>query len=341
MGGQPRARGDPRRGRAPARSSRQPSSERRATIVQSSARWTSKVRAPSGFGAHGDDDGIAGECRSSLPDGGGRGRGAVLLDRRRGTGREVPVGGRRCLRRHLEQVQRAVAGDRRPRARRGHRRTRAPPRCRDAVVVGAAASSAAEPPAAASGAPPMADPVSSNDACWSSPSARRPRTGTKRASRAMAAAAPRTRSAVDGRAPASGEDRRGREGARAFGRRGLGEGLQRRGDAGLARHGIGGRYLAQRGADLSERLDPGLERRVGRDAGRLLGRRGAVEVGGGELVEEGVGHRSGPGSLRSVGRRGSGAWFPGSRSCASCARPRAIRERTVPGGMPRITAISA
>ena len=64
---------------------------------------------------------------------------------------------------------------------------------------------------------------------------------------------------------------------------------------------------------VPELLDPGLERRVGRDAGRLLGRGGAVEVGGGELVEVVAGRSwswSGVRRLRldAAGRR---AWFPG------------------------------
>ena len=55
----------------------------------------------------------------------------------------------------------------------------------------------------------------------------------------------------------------------------------------------------------------------------------------------GVGHEVAGGSSVAVGRPAAPARFPGSRWWASWARPRAMRDRTVPGGIPRTSAISA
>ena len=77
----------------------------------------------------------------------------------------------------------------------------------------------------------------------------------------------------------------------------------------------------------------------------------AALLGGGLAVEDGVhgqlvgvggglGGGIGRGHGWRVGRSGEGVWFP-VRWRATAARPRAIRERTVPGGRSRISAISA
>ena len=76
------------------------------------------------------------------------------------------------------------------------------------------------------------------------------------------------------------------------------------------------------------------ERRVGGDPGGV-GRGGfTVEHGVHDLV---VGYRRHGTSVR---RSPGSGWFPANAS-ASAARPRAIRERTVPGGMPSTSPISA
>ena len=98
--------------------------------------------------------------------------------------------------------------------------------------------------------------------------------------------------------------------------------------------------------------DPRRERRVGRDAGRLGVGRLPVEVGRREVVERvglegvvGVGHGADPVGgatfARGVGRSGGSLWFRGPMRRASWARPRAMRERTVPGGRSSTSAISA
>ena len=57
----------------------------------------------------------------------------------------------------------------------------------------------------------------------------------------------------------------------------------------------------------------------------------AGRVGGEDIVVHGA----------FVGRSSGGCWFPSPNSCASAARPRAIRLFTVPTGMPSVSAISA
>ena len=99
---------------------------------------------------------------------------------------------------------------------------------------------------------------------------------------------------------------------------------------------------------LAQPRDPGQQRGIALDPARLLGRRLAVEVGGGELVEPACAGDRGSGRSwagrcpwgRRYGRTGSGSRFPPSEA-ASSERPRAIRDRTVPGGIPSASAISA
>ena len=86
-------------------------------------------------------------------------------------------------------------------------------------------------------------------------------------------------------------------------------------------------------------LDPGQQLGIGLDPHALLGAHLVVEVGGGEVVELGgvVGHGCG------LGRSGEVPGFPSgsASSAASAARPREMRDRTVPAGIPSTSAISA
>ena len=281
-------------------------------------------------------------CRTVGPEAGGAVLGRSAGDRPPGSSST----GESAARGRFEQLRRAAVGRPRRRAPPGHRRTRAPPSPCDAVVVGARAASSA-PPAAASGAPPMADPVCSNDACWSSPSARRPRTGTKRASSGDGRGRAEDPQRGRRRAPARAEDRRGGEVGRALGRRRLGEGLQRRGDAGLARHGIGGRYLARarRGPAGAPRPGPGATGRPRcgpppraswrRRGGRRRARRGRgrSSFGSGFVA---LGRTSGVGGLvpgieqlRQLRATAGDARADGARAgCRGSRRSRRSRSRT-------------
>ena len=258
MGGQPRACGGPRRGRAVARRV-SPRANARATIVQSSARWTSTVRAPPGAGAHRDDDGIARDGRSRLPDGGAGGAGGAVLDGRRGTGRGFLVDGASprpgSIRTAPGERSASTAATSAAEVVEGPERRES---ARRPCVVGVAASSA--PPAAASGAPPMADPVCVERRLLVV-AVRRGVRGRAPTGRAARWRRPR-------RGPAARSSDGPRRGARTGGAgsaadrsvgAGLGEGGQRRGDAGLPRHGIGRRHRARarRGPAGAPRPGPG------------------------------------------------------------------------------------
>ena len=327
MGGQPRARaealGEAARGRRP----RQPSSERCATIVQSSAPLDQhgpgaarRRCAPSTMTA--SPASVAAACRTV----GGRGR-------RRSSG--CDVGGRQAAgprRRATPLVGVDSSAGERPSVDRGDERRRGRRRCPSvrqsgapwSVRGGASARRPRRRPRPRRRRRSMADPRRVERRLRrSSPSARRPRTGTSRASSGDGRGrAERRRSAVgDGPRRGASDRRRRRRAPSARSRRPRRRRPARRRWPASRRDGIGGRHLAQRGADRAELLDPGLERGVGRDAGRLLGGGGAVEVGGGELVEVvRVGHGRGRGfvALRLDGRA-VGPGSPGSSSCGAAA----------------------
>ncbi|GIU85962.1 MAG: hypothetical protein KatS3mg009_0477 [Acidimicrobiia bacterium] len=116
------------------------------------------------------------------------------------------------------------------------------------------------------------------------------------------------------------------------------DGRERRGGHGGARRGHRGAafvHPGRHGESRPRRLDGEPQRAGG--GGQLaveLRAQQLVDLLGGQRRRSVVGH----GVLR-VGRRAPSAGFP-SRS-ANAARPRAMRERTVPGGIPSTSAISA
>ena len=88
---------------------------------------------------------------------------------------------------------------------------------------------------------------------------------------------------------------------------------------------------------VAQPFDLAEQRRVGLDAGALVGRRFAVEVRARKKGEVVV-HGSGCGFVSCVGRSPGVPRFP--RWSASSERPRAILDLTVPIGTPSTSAIS-
>ncbi|GIU90260.1 MAG: hypothetical protein KatS3mg010_1359 [Acidimicrobiia bacterium] len=130
--------------------------------------------------------------------------------------------------------------------------------------------------------------------------------------------------------PAGGCDRAGDQRvARARRERVRRERVARRGERGPAFVDAGRRV--QRGAHTLER-----QTEIGGGSREL-----AVELGAEELVDAvgRQGSRVGGHGVRGVGRSATSSRFPSAS--ASAARPLAIRERTVPGGIPSTSAISA
>ena len=108
----------------------------------------------------------------------------------------------------------------------------------------------------------------------------------------------------------------------------------RRGDRRIARRGLGRlRRRADSATHGAQLVEAGRQDRVGGDRRRLGVGRLAVEDRGDELVVGQGGHGT------SVRRSSGSAWFPAKRR-ASAARPRAILDRTVPGGIPSTSPIS-
>ena len=105
--------------------------------------------------------------------------------------------------------------------------------------------------------------------------------------------------------------------------------------------GEAGRWLGDPEAAAEvERPGAAAESGIGLDERQFVRGRLPVEGGAGDLVaSSGVGVVVGHG--RSLGRSSGASWFPSSSSSARRARPRAIRDRTVPGARSRISAISA
>ena len=111
-----------------------------------------------------------------------------------------------------------------------------------------------------------------------------------------------------------------------------------RGGLGVVRAGGTGRPTVC-GRPRRSSLGPGQQLGIGLHPGALLVGHLVVEVGGGELV----GARSGRRSWSGPWTVGGGSGFPSgsASSAASAARPREMRERTVPAGMSSTSAISA
>ena len=86
--------------------------------------------------------------------------------------------------------------------------------------------------------------------------------------------------------------------------------------------GVDRRHLAHGVPHRAQLLHAGPERGVGLDAGGLLRGGGAVEVGGGELVEVVAGRSwRGGGSSAVVGRPAAPGWFPGAEPAGELGPP--------------------
>ena len=274
--------------------------------------------------------GVAGDASPSATLAASR-RSSLGRRRRRAVGRRqpAPVGGRGAVLGD-ERLAAVGAGDARRRARRGRRRSpRSPGAERPSAARGgggrrsrpSALSSAGLGAAARSAAP-----VDVEGRLRRRRSTRRADrgAGTSRARSATAAAAPRTRTAVGDGPRRAARPRGASTGAPAPpGSRRVVEGGQGGGDGRLAATGVGGgRPRATAARTCRSSSTRAWSGGVGGDPRGLLGGGGAVEVGGGELVEGGVGHGRGPGSLRSVGRRASAGLVPGLEQPARAGRAR-------------------